>query len=114
MYDAVLMRDSRMAFGGINGFNIFRPSEIVDNADMPRACITSLEINGVRSSDYLEESSPVRRCPKMKLGSTENNLVFRFSAMHYVYPERNRYRYMLVGLDDDWHFTDGRAPSAFI
>ena len=112
MYDAVQMRDSRMAFGGINGFNIFRPSEIVDNADMPRVCITSLKINGIQSFDCLKESSPIRRCTKMKLGSTENNLVFRFSAMHYVYPERNRYRYMLVGLDDDWHFTDGRAPSA--
>ena len=112
MYDAVTLSDSRMAFGGIDGFTIFRPSEIEDNVDMPQACITSFRINGIPSSECLADSSPVRRSSKIRLGSTENNLAFRFSAMHYVYPERNRYRYMLVGLDEDWHFTDGKSPSA--
>ena len=36
MYDAVTLSDSRMAFGGIDGFTIFRPSEIEDNVECLR------------------------------------------------------------------------------
>ena len=112
MYDAVLLDDSQMAFGGTNGFNIFTPSEIIDNPIKPQVQITSLQINGLPSTEYIDIAVPIRRCKKVRLSHNENNLNFRFSAMHYVYPEHNKYRYMMKGLDEDWHWTDGLTPSA--
>ena len=110
MYDAVLMRDGRMAFGGINGFNVFDPMEIVGNADSPQVRITSLAING---RPFISESdTPIRKTGSIRLDSRSNNLLFRFSAMHFACPERNRYRYCMKGLDENWHFTDGTAPFA--
>ena len=112
MYDAARLSDGRMAFGGINGFNVFNPSEIVDNADSPVVRLTSLMINGSPCDSLLRDGIPVRKREALRLRSTENNLLFRFSAMHYVYPERNRFRYRMNGLDEDWHLTDGTTPFA--
>lgn len=112
MYDAARLSDGRMAFGGINGFNVFSPSDIIDNTDSPQVCLTSLVINGSPCDSLLRDGIPVRRRESLKLRSTENNIFFRFSAMHYVYPERNRFRYLMRGLDEDWHVIDGTAPLA--
>ena len=112
MYDAAEMRDGRMAFGGINGFNIFRPSEITGNMSAPQIQITSLSVCGEPFPEPSDGAAPVRRTDSVRLPSSGNSLVFRFSAMHYVYPEHNHYRYRLEGWDNGWHSTDGRAPFA--
>lgn len=112
MYDSVLMHDGRMAFGGINGFNVFDPMEIIGNADSSQVQITSLTINGKAFADVQESTLPIRKVRSIRLGSRSNNLLFRFSAMHFARPERNRYRYCMKGLDESWHATDGTAPFA--
>ena len=110
MYDAVRMRDGSMAFGGINGFNVFFPSEIEGNPEAPQVQLTSLLVN---AQPFVSGSGEAfRRGGAVRLRSGENNLVLRFSAMHYVRPERNRFRYRMAGLDEDWHLTDGTAPFA--
>lgn len=110
MYDAVSFADGRMAFGGINGFNVFNPYEIRGNTAPPRVQLTSLSVNGERYAD--KKDLPLRRRNSLRLSSSENSLIFRFSAMHYASAERNRFRYRMIGLDEDWHFTDGLAPFA--
>lgn len=102
IWDAAMFPDGRMAFGGINGFNIFNPLEITDNPAPPKVRVTALAVNG------REEDSGTA----LRLGHEDNNLVFRFSSMHYAQPGKNRYRYMMQGLDDVWHYTDGLNPSA--
>ena len=102
IWDAAMFPDGRMAFGGINGLNIFNPVEITDNPVAPRVRITSLTVNG--------REDPVTGA--LRLGHGDNNLVFRFSSMHYAQPGKNLYRYRMQGLDDEWHYTGGNNPSA--
>jgi signal transduction histidine kinase/ligand-binding sensor domain-containing protein len=40
--------------------------------------------------------------PELHLTHEENFLSFSFSALSFANPERNRYRYRLVGIDNDW------------
>ena len=108
MYDAVSFGDGRMAFGGINGFNVFNPSEIRGNTAPPHVLLTSLSVNG---EPYID-AKPLRHRHSIRLSSSENSLMLRFSAMHYAGSERNRFRYRMDGLDEDWHYTDGLAPFA--
>lgn len=110
MYDAAMFGDGRMAFGGINGFNLFEPSEIRSNMASPSVRLTSLSVNGETFDDG--EELPLRHRTFIRLSSSENSLILRFSAMHYASSERNRFRYRMNGLDEDWHLTDGRAPFA--
>lgn len=112
IWDAAMLGDGRMAFGGIEGFNIFSPEDIVDNPVRPQVRITGLTVNGKEATGDILGGKPVRAAASLRLGHRMNNIVFRFSAMHYALPERNGYRYMMRGLDDGWHSATGLNPSA--
>ncbi len=103
IWDSATFLDGRMAFGGINGLNIFFPDDIKNNESPVNVRITSIGING---ENAVESEKP------LKLTHAENNLTFGFSSMSYSVPEQNRYKYMMKGLDDVWHYTDGSNPGA--
>ena len=111
IWDSASFSGDRMAFGGINGFNIFSPKDIKDNPVLPQVRLTALEINGKDAPDVLD-GTPLRKTSALRLAHGQNNLLFRFSAMHYARPEGNSYRYMMEGLDEDWHYSSGLNPYA--
>ena len=110
IWDSAALNDGRMAFGGINGFNLFSPKDIKDNPVLPQVRLTSLEING-KAADVLN-GVPLRKTSSLRLQHGMNSLMFHFSAMHYAQPEGNDYRYMMKGLDEDWHYAGGLNPYA--
>ncbi len=103
IWDAAGFSDGRLAFGGVNGFNLFSPKDIKDNVIAPKVKITGLAVNGDPSFGV---AGPLR------LQHSMNNIVIRFSSMHYSLPEKNQYRYILKGWDDAWHYTDGKNALA--
>ncbi|MGB8951164.1 MAG: two-component regulator propeller domain-containing protein [Candidatus Aminicenantales bacterium] len=101
-----------MFFGGINGFNRFFPEEIVDNPYIPPVAITDFRIfNQVVPIRREEEdtSSPliksITETDEIELSYRDNMFSFDFAALHYVFPEKNRYAYKMEGFDKDWIHT---------
>jgi len=90
--------DGEMFFGGINGFNAFNPSNIKDNPNIPSLVITNFEI----SNETLELDSAISEKKVIFLNYTQTDLTFHFVALDYIFPEKNQYKYMLVGYDKDW------------
>lgn len=87
-----------MYFGGINGFNIFKPKEIRNNPLPPKISLTSLTQDGVPLGDdpsfeYVEE---------VTLAWPRHSFEFEFTAFAYEQPSRNQYAYMLEGFDANW------------
>lgn len=86
---------------------MFNPKNIRFNHLVPQPRFTELLIsNDVISPDVkyknriiLHSSIALRK--KIELNYDEKNFVVKFSAMSYIHPEKNRYRYKLVGLDED-------------
>ena len=109
IWDAAAFSDGRMALGGVNGFNLFSPDDIKDNVIAPRVRITGVTVTGYPSAGLVRSFGFVR---SLRLPYSINGLSVRFSSMHYSLPEKNRYRYMLRGWDDDWHYTDGKNALA--
>ncbi len=103
--------DGEMFFGGISGFNSFYPETIKDNPYPPQVVITNFKIfnrvvpigqdNGLRSP--LEKSITV--CDKIVLSHKDNMVSFEFAALHYVFPGKNSYAYMMEGVDKEWVYT---------
>ncbi len=112
IWDAAVLSDGRMAFGGVAGFNLFSPRELTDNPVRPKVRITGLSLNGVAVSPEITGGRPLGKTGEIRLGHGQNNLSFSFSSMHYSSPERNSYRYMMEGLDSDWHSATGLNPTA--
>lgn len=83
-------------FGGINGFNLFRPEAIADHPAPPLVRLQQAQVN-----DRLLESAGNRHQP-VTLSHRDNYLVLDYVALHTVVPERNRHAYKLEGLETEW------------
>jgi signal transduction histidine kinase len=79
-------------FGGINGFNIFRPAHFNADTVPPKLVINSFK---VFNQDY-----PVQ--DETLLEYYENYISFQFAAIEFSSPEKIRYAYRLEGSDRDW------------
>jgi hypothetical protein len=85
-----------MFFGGMNGFNVFHPSEIVINEVSPRLAFTGFRILNVLHRTDIKNGEIIR------LKSNENFFSIEFSALDYTNPYKNLYRYKLQNYDSDW------------
>jgi signal transduction histidine kinase/ligand-binding sensor domain-containing protein/DNA-binding response OmpR family regulator len=92
-------------FGGIYGFNHFRPEDIQDNPHAPEAVITGLRRLNRRevvgdSGSILERS--IVETTSLRVPARDNVLIFEFAALDYSAPGKNRYAYRMVGFNDVW------------
>ncbi|WP_338870090.1 ATP-binding protein [Spirosoma sp. SC4-14] len=95
-----------LLFGGVNGLNTFRPSELAKVDQMPPMVnILGLRINNkpveVRGLDDVL-SKGLEYTKQLNLRHDQNLLTFEFGVMDYTNSANNRYRYQLKGIDDDW------------
>lgn len=110
------LKDGYVAFGGVNGFNIFHPDSLNHNPVAPRVCFTRLSIfnKSIEVGDKIDAqiilSEPISSTKQIKLGHHDNSFAINFAALHYVAPHYNRYRYRLEGLDKEWSYTSGYNP----
>lgn len=102
----LLSSDGRIYFGTTQGFNAFRPQQVMLNRIAPPVAITSLSLFNKRmevGSDKLPEA--LDKVDEISLSHDENAVTFSFSALSYVSPEKNLYSYKLDGFDDEWTTT---------
>ena len=96
--------DGKMFFGGLNGFNVFDPTEVTINTSVPPLVFTGFNVfnkpvkidpNGILPRHINQVES---------IDVDQENLVFsiEFAALNYNWPSRNQYRYKLVGFQDEW------------
>lgn len=105
----------RIYFGGINGYNAFQPGEIVDNAHVPPVVMTNLLLFNTALSPGA--NSPLREAistaQELILTYKQDNLTFEFAALDYAAPERNRYAYLMEGLDASWNEVGSRRFASY-
>ncbi len=96
--------DGWMYFGGLNGITVFHPDSIKDNPIIPPVHISNILINETGILDLEEPilTNSILETDHIKLPSKQNFLAFEFVALNYLVPEKNQYKYMMEGLDDDW------------
>lgn len=87
--------DGQLYFGGANGFNVFRPEEIIRNDQVPELKISEVLLNGV---DLPVDTDS----PEVKLKHDFGILTIRYAVMDFHDPVQNRYRYRFDG-QNSWH-----------
>lgn len=96
-------KKGEMFFGGVNGFNIFYPSAVEPNRHMPPIVITDFKIFH-RSVKTLP--APLVDLKEIRLKHYQNFFSFKFSALDFTDPSKNKYQYRLEGVDKNWVFCD--------
>jgi signal transduction histidine kinase/ligand-binding sensor domain-containing protein len=88
--------DGTLYFGGVNGLSGFKPSSLHDNPFVPPIAITGFHLFDSLVASELFDGDTVR------LDHTQNFFSFEFAALDYINPGKNRYAYMLEGIDPAW------------
>ena len=95
IYSAALkLRSGELAFGGINGFNLFYPDGIRLRSFMPPLLLTGLRV----------DNSP-EPISNLIIPYNKAILSFDFAALEYSSPANISYAYFLEGWDKGWNYT---------
>jgi diguanylate cyclase (GGDEF)-like protein len=104
----LLSRGGLMYFGGANGLAVFDPLNLPRNTRVPNIVLTRLELFqkpvAPGGSPYLPRQ--INLLDELVLPYSHRDLTFEFSALDFISPIKNRYRYRLKGLEDDWTEVD--------
>lgn len=103
--------DGRIIIGGINGFNLFDPEDIVKNVQTPKPVLTDFLVynNKVNAQDTINGrvllEKNISNTDEITLTHQEDYVAFEFVALNYENPERVNYAYKLNGLDEQWNYV---------
>lgn len=105
-----------LCFGGINGFNIFRPSEIVSDTFVPQTVIVSLKVNNKNievgdSTGILPYS--LQTPQTISLSYQQNYLSIAFATLDFRASGKNQFKYKLEGADLDWVFSGNQTVANY-
>ncbi len=93
-----------LLFGGTNGFNLFHPDSIKTNPYKPPVYITAFRVFnkpvGIGENEILKQN--VLLTKEICLSHLQNVFSFEFTALNYLQPEKNQYRYKMEGFQHEW------------
>jgi signal transduction histidine kinase/DNA-binding response OmpR family regulator len=105
-----------LAFGGINGINIFNPKEILVDTFTPNIFITKLLVGNkvVKVGDEHEIlKTAIEYTPSIMLNHKQDVFTLEFSSLDFRAPDQNKYRYQLEGIDDVWTESGARRSVTY-
>ena len=97
--------DGTLFFGGVQGFNYFKPADLVDDSSAAPIRITGIKLIN-RPIDTRAPDAPLTRpaymSTAMSIPHRVNMVTFEFATLEFAAPERHQYQYKLEGFDPDW------------
>jgi signal transduction histidine kinase/ligand-binding sensor domain-containing protein/CheY-like chemotaxis protein len=112
--DSCRAPDGEMWFGSRNGLTTFYPNQLSDNPYVPPVVLTDLLLfnASVQEGANSPLHKPIWAADSLSLTRAQSIFTLQFSALSYMAPEKNRYRYRLLGLETNWNEVDSRRRSA--
>ena len=105
--------DGELFFGGINGFNQFKPEQLAFSTSPPDPVITDLLINNQptktikRLKNNSQDAKLMSHTDTIEFQQQDGVIGFRFSALNSIEPpSQYKYAYKLAGLDKQFLYTD--------
>jgi len=111
------LANGQLAFGGVNGINIFDPKEILVPGFTPPVYITDLLVNNqsVLPGDKTRIlRHTIEQSASITLSNLEDILTLEFSSLDFTAPGQNKYRYQMVGVDKDWLESGTRRSATYL
>lgn len=110
-------KNGELFFGGKYGLTIFNPNNIVENNYSPPVYITDFKIfnqsvkisndkNAILNQSILETSV-------IEIPYKFNVISFDFAALNYTNSKQNKYKYKLVGFDNEWIETSESRSATY-
>ncbi|MDO8898584.1 MAG: response regulator, partial [Bacteroidales bacterium] len=106
--------DGKMYFGGSPGVSFFKPEDIFLNTNKIRVYLTGLRLNNKLQKPVAGSILDTAMISKRRLILSHNHreLVIEFVGINYTNPQKNRYAFMIEGLQSEWVFADAEQRNA--
>ncbi|MGZ3944461.1 MAG: two-component regulator propeller domain-containing protein [Mucilaginibacter sp.] len=110
--------DGYLLFGGGNGFNIFKPSDIHFSKSVPNLVFTDFEIfneslnPGQKTNGHIILPQSITESKSVKLKYNENSFSIDFAALNYFNPDKVKYKYRMEDFDKGWISADNKVRKA--
>lgn len=101
----LLSKEGLVIVGGVKGLNVFNPSVIKVNRNIPRVIISGLNINNLPVHAGVSDSplsKHITETEEIVLRHNQNNIGLEFVAINYFISEKNSYSYILENSSENW------------
>ena len=111
-------KQGKIYIGCTKGYTVFDPKAIRFNRLVPKPIFTELHISneeikpGMKYKNRIILNTSIAHAQRIVLHYDEKIFTLNFSALSYIHPEKNRYRYKLKGFDDEWTESKSGIGSA--
>jgi signal transduction histidine kinase/ligand-binding sensor domain-containing protein/DNA-binding response OmpR family regulator len=111
-------KQGKIYIGCTKGYTVFDPQTIHFNKIVPEPRFTEILIGndvlqpGTEHKNRVILDESITHKNRIELNYDDKNFTINFSALSYIHPEKNRYRYKLKGFDEDWLETKNGIGSA--
>lgn len=109
--------NGQLAFGGVNGLNVFDPSAMLGQDYQPRTFITNIAVNNhpvAVGDDTGILHSSIETTQRITLNHLQDILSLEYASLDYTGSMFNRYRYQLQGADPDWVEAGTRRSATYL
>lgn len=89
-------KDGYVFFGGFNGFNYFKPHEIMLETRVPKVIITKMQTLNGKTYRYLKHGDTIH------LSYKDNSFEIEFATLNLMRKSMVKYSYILNNYDDAW------------
>lgn len=107
--------DGYLLFGGIKGFNIFKPEHVKKNPSPPAVYITKFLLSNdvVKAASDSPLKSNIVNAKEIALEYDQNDFTFEFAALNFSQAAKNEYAYKLENYDDNWQKVGTRNEAYY-
>lgn len=103
--DAFYLQNNELMFGGVDGFVIFNPSEVLKGQPAAPLVFTGITIFNKSidwKANHFNLQAPVNYAKKLTLKPNQNVFSISFATLEYRSNIRKMYTYKLEGFDQNW------------
>lgn len=110
------LKNGYLAFGGVNGLNVFNPAEILRDTFSPNIYITKLSIENQEVTPHDETGileSSIQTAKNLRFKHDQDNFTLEYAALDFRASDQIRYRHQLVGVDHQWIESGNRRTVSY-
>lgn len=109
---AYLDNQSRIYFGGANGFNYFYAEGLRDNKFIPPVAISRFNLLSEQNT-VVNQDRLINVADTIYLDHDHPGFTIEFAALNFKQIEKNQYAYRMKGLFDQWRYLGNRRFATF-
>lgn len=98
-----------ISFGGSEGLLVFHPDSVYESNYEPSVALTSFDVLHEQRFEAIE----LNAMEEIALTYEENFFSFEFASMDFSDPQKNRFMYMMEGIDEDWILSGDRNYASY-